>query len=53
MGVLKHHADALAAQACAFRLAQRCQVPLQDEHLPLCRVIQADQDVEQRCLARS
>ena len=47
MRVLKHHTDALAAQARSRRFIQRSQVALKDEDLARRRVIQPDQDIQQ------
>src|SRR5438874_1059074 len=49
--VLEHHADAFAAQARAFGFIEHCEVSFEDQDLALCWVIQANQDVEQGCLA--
>src|SRR5260370_14519875 len=51
VGILKHHADAFAAQAGPFCFTEPGQILFQDEYLPFCRVIQPDEDVEQRGLA--
>jgi hypothetical protein len=51
VGVLEHHADALAAQAGAGVLAQGGKVALKNEYMSGSGIIQSDKDVEQRGFA--